>query len=257
VIRAVTAFEAIADDLTREPFREFIGQQMAANAQIQEWIQRQATARAADVIIDEGGDVTVVVNLLQRDQPEGPRPNVAGFNFQGRGFRIGEDSAPSTGATPPQQDPVPMEVDEPPAPPVIPVGTEQSQPERFNIGAPAGSELSQSTIEYTEGAADIAEAETQAETAPTTGEPSRFWDAVPSEEATARATELANIRERIAQEVTITIDDQSSPQTVPSVPDSASQSSQVPSAPQPSMDLGNMEWEREKKAMFEQIFANT
>jgi hypothetical protein len=150
-----------------------------------------------------------------------------------------------------------MEVDEPPAPPVIPVGMEPRQPERFNIGTPAGSELSQSTMEYTEGAADTAEAETQAETVPTTGELTRFWDAVPSEEAIARATELANIRERIAQEVTITIDDQSSPQTVPSVPDSASQSSQVPSAPQPSMDLGNMEWEREKKAMFEQIFANT
>ena len=100
-IGALTAFENIADDLTRQPLREFLGQQMDANAQIQDWIQRQATTRAQDVrqgmdlpIIDDGGDVTVVVNLLQRDQPEGPRPNVAGFNFQGRGFRIGEDSAP-------------------------------------------------------------------------------------------------------------------------------------------------------------------
>ena len=67
-----------------------------------------------------------------------------------------------------EQEPAPMEVDEPPAPPVVPAGMEPRQPERFDIGAPAVSELSVSTMEHPEGAVDTAEAETQAAPVPKT-----------------------------------------------------------------------------------------
>ena len=232
-IGAIAAFENIVADLAREPLREFLGQQMDANAQIQEWIQREAATRAEGIMrdlgytaTDDGRDVTVVVNLLQRDQPEGPRPNVPGFNFQGQGFRIGEDPVPTTGASASTQEPVPMEVDETPAPPVIPVGREPREPEVFDIGTPAGSELSQSTVEYT----DTAEAETQAAPVSTTGGPTSFWDAEPSEEAAARARELREVEERVARETTITIDDESQPPPVPTMPYFAPQPPQVPSA---------------------------
>ena len=153
-----------------------------------------------------------------------------------------------------------MEVDDPPAPPMIPVGRESKLPERFQIGTPAGSEISVSTQEYHETGRDITEAETQDSAVPATEEPASSSRPAPPTEGTQ---DMDVLQRRLTQELNITTDVPTTgePKTVLPGPVSSAQPPPAPAQPtqvsQPSMNLGDEEWEREKRAMYEQIWANT